>query len=304
MKIKLFTHQSDPDGIGCYVLASLVYPELDTSLCKNVDELNEKLEKFITNKEGQKYDKIFITDLCPSEKLLQKIEKSTSPVQVFDHHLTSCGYAKHFPFVTSLVEKNGFPTCGTELFYDFLKESFPEIKTLFVDQFVHLTKLHDTWEWKKENNIQAFQLQILFQYLGCYGYYYYWKSECEKERTITTYNDQELSWIKIQEKLNREKLENLMNHLIIKKQENYTSISVIGNYEYRNILAEEIKKQNIDGDILVLFAYDNGTISFRSLKEIPVNRIALMFGGGGHEKSASCTLTKENEQKLIRKFLA
>ena len=51
-------------------------------------------------------------------------------------------------------------------------------------------------------------------------------------------------------------------------------------------------------------AVDNETISFRSINnDVEVKSIAVEFNGGGHDKASSCPLNKENERKIIKKFL-
>ena len=62
MPIKIFSHQADPDGLGCIILSKKCFDEVDYTLCKNVPDLDYKLDKFIINEEYLNYEKIFITD--------------------------------------------------------------------------------------------------------------------------------------------------------------------------------------------------------------------------------------------------
>ena len=73
--VKLFTHASDPDGLGCVILAKLMDEHLDFTLCKGVRELNTYLDFFLRTDQAKNYDQIYITDLCPSNVLLQRIDQ-------------------------------------------------------------------------------------------------------------------------------------------------------------------------------------------------------------------------------------
>ncbi len=41
MRVKLFSHGADPDGLGCVILAKLIFSNVDFTLCKDPQELNE-----------------------------------------------------------------------------------------------------------------------------------------------------------------------------------------------------------------------------------------------------------------------
>ena len=128
--IKLFTHRDDPDGLGSVVLTKLITEDVDFTLCKDVHELDRFLEDFINSKEFQNYSQIFVTDLCPSDSVLQRIDQDSSlssKFQVFDHHQTSIdGMTKKYSFVTAYVKKDNIPCCGTSLYYDYLVQRTKE----------------------------------------------------------------------------------------------------------------------------------------------------------------------------------
>ncbi len=301
MRVKLFSHVADPDGIGCVILASLVYLSLDVTLCKDPNELNEVLEQFL--KEESSYDLVYITDLCPKDEYVKLLKEKFRNVMIFDHHLTSKKQLKEdYPFVISMEKKDGKSICATSLFYQYLREQHLLKENVYLDTFVEYTRLHDTYDWAKENNLDAYDLQTLFQYLGWNGYYHHFKEKCLLGE-VFTYSEEEQSWLCLQKKKNRLAVECLLRHLIIKKYQNITYGAVIGEYEYRNLLADEVEKMYPDVDVVMLLAYNNESVSFRSIKEVPVEPLAREYGGGGHLKAASCKLTPENEQKLIKKFI-
>ncbi len=93
MKILLFTHKSDIDGMGSVVLSKLAFKQVDYVLCETFN-LQKEIEKYYQNKTIYDYDKIFITDLCPEKSDLEKIKndkKLENKCFVFDHHKSAIG---------------------------------------------------------------------------------------------------------------------------------------------------------------------------------------------------------------------
>lgn len=301
--IKLFSHGADPDGLGCVVLASLAYLSLDVTLCKDPNDLNETLEAFLDNHENECYDKIYITDLCPADKYVSLLEAQATPVMIFDHHLTSKKQlSKDYSFVVSMEEENGSLVCATSLFYKYLLEQNLIESDAYVETFVEYTRLHDTYDWKRVGNTLAYELQTIFQFLGWNGYIRHFHDRCVSSKEFS-YDKEEQEWINLQRKRNKMALERLLKHLVVTKYGDITYGSVIGEYEYRNLLADEVGRLYPDVDIVMLLAYNNESVSFRSLKDVPVEPLAREYGGGGHMRAAQCKLTSENEQKLLRKFI-
>ena len=305
MPIKIFSHQADPDGLGCIILCKKCFDEVDYTLCKNVTDLDYKLNKFINNNEEEDYEKIFITDLCPSISLLDKIlnnEKLKSKVIIIDHHVSNLEKTKekNYPFVN--INLDG---CATSLFYDYLKKNwaliFPD-KTL--KEFVELTKLHDTWKWKEVNNLDAYHLETLLHKLGTIGYLNHFVDKLDFVSRHFKYTDEEEKWIKDQLEEEQKYLDNLLKRVIYKKIDQIKYGIVYGLYDYRNSLSDKLSN-NKSCDVLIFMAVDNETVSFRSINNnIEVKSIAENFNGYGHEYAASCNLNPENEKKLIQKFLS
>ena len=304
--IKLFTHQSDPDGIGCAILALLSYEDVDFSLCKGVQELDKSLLSFLESDVIEKYEAVYITDLCPSDELLQKIDNNTlwkNKVHVFDHHQTGIDeMTKNYSFVTSIVKKDGLSCCGTSLFYEYIltDKKVPLLESTIMQEFVEMTRLHDTWEWKGKNDFHAFHLQTLFQLLGSYGYYYHFLEKLRTQKSME-YTVQEQNWIELQELKNQQLVEELAKHIVVETYEGYQMGMVFGEYAVRNNLAEYLNEFFPELDIMVLFAVDNRSVSFHSLKEhVNVRALAEKYGGGGHESASSVPLANV-EQLLLQK---
>lgn len=309
MKVKIFSHKSDPDGIGSVILASFAYgKEVSINLSKGVEELNESLKIFIETKEYEQYDQIFITDLCPSVTLLNAIEQNPSlkeKVLIFDHHQSAINSIEHeYSFLHLMEIKENQKCCGTSLFYEYLisKEINPNLQKEFVQTFVELTRLHDTYEWKEKNRIDAYYLQILFQFLGPWGYFYHFEKRMQEEENFQ-YEEEEKSWIQKQVESNQKEIQDLYDKMLVVKQKGISFGVFLANYEYRNLLADYIKEHNKEIDAMLLIAGDESRFSFRSINpNIDVNEIAETCGGGGHIKAAGGELNKETLQRIL-KFL-
>ena len=303
MPIKIFSHQADPDGIGCVILAKRSFKEVDYTLCKNITDLDSKLENFILNKDYLNYERIYITDLCPSINLLDEIareEQFSKKLLVIDHHISNLKNVeqKNYSFVKINLEG-----CATSLFYDYLKQNNLISSNDSLKEFVLLTRLHDTWEWKESNNLDAYHLETLFHKLGNVGYLNHFFDKLNLESKHFAYSEEEKLWIKEQLKEEEKYLNNLINRVIYKKIDDVLYGIVYGLYNYRNSLADKLS-ENKSCDVLVFMAVDNETVSFRSINDnIEVDKIAKEFNGYGHKKAAACNLNYENESKLIEKYL-
>ena len=88
MKVLLFTHKSDIDGMGNAVLAKLAFDDVDYVLCETFNLQNE-ISKFYDDGTIYNYDMIFVTDLWLEEPMLSKIANNQQLINrffVFDHH--------------------------------------------------------------------------------------------------------------------------------------------------------------------------------------------------------------------------
>ena len=297
MKVKIFSHKSDPDGIGSVIVVSLAYQNTSFEVFPNNRELDERLVEFLSDKEYLNYDKIYIADLCPNNALLKQMASLTSnPFVVYDHHLTSSKETESYSFV-HIEASNG--QCATSLLYDDLKGTFDN-ETL--NTLVYLTRMHDTWLWKEENLTKSLDLESIYHYLGAYGYYYYFREKCLKNDNFF-FNKEEERWLIYQNKEEQEKIKDILTRLVVKQVDGVTFASVYGPYLLRNLVADSLRDREDNVDILIYLTPDNETISFRSISGVPVNDLAEELGGGGHAKSASTYLTKETEGLVRKRYL-
>lgn len=294
MKVLLFTHKSDIDGMGGAVLATLAFGKVDYVLCETFSLQNE-IAKYYDNRAIYDYDKIFVTDLWLGEPTLSRIandKRLTGKFFVFDHHESALDEGcNKYPFVTIRIsDQHGFCS-GTSLFYKYLLDAgLIKSDSLATRQFVELTRRYDTWEWKtKYDDETPHQLSILFDAVG-HDEYIRLMSKKLKDANAAgfKFTTSENKAIKNKERQIREKLIEHAEKVYYKQIHGYRAGIVFIDYEYRNDLAEYFRQNNFDMDFAMLIARDYGTISYRSVKEgINVRPIAEAFGGKGHDKAAS-----------------
>lgn len=74
MKVLLFTHEQDIDGMGNVILGSKAFKDFDYVTVKTF-EVNQKVLEKIEDGSIYNYDFIFVTDVCIKEPLLSQIMK-------------------------------------------------------------------------------------------------------------------------------------------------------------------------------------------------------------------------------------
>lgn len=307
MKVLLFTHKSDIDGLGNAVLAKIAFAEVDYVLCETYNLQNEIL-KFYDKGDIYNYDMIFVTDLWLEEPMLSKIANDDQLINkffVFDHHKSALeGNFNKYPFTTIKISDYKGLCSGTSLFYEYLvSNNLIDSNCKAIYDFVELTRKYDTWEWKtKYNDEMPHELTLLFDSVGCDDYIELMFQKLDKEN-MKKFSFNELEKMLIKNKINQiqEKLFNYSKNIYYKKILGLKAGIVFIDYEYRNDLAEYFRQNNFDMDFAMLIALDYGTISYRNIKDnINVRLIAEAMGGKGHDKAAGSHISEEQKRELIK----
>lgn len=306
MKVLLFTHKNDIDGMGNVILAKLAFDKVDYVLCGTFN-LTENILKYYKDGSIYNYDKIFVTDLCLEEPVLSKIAQDNqlkTKLLNLDHHITFAKeeYTKH-PFITVQISNERGLCCGTSLFYEYLlNQGLIAKDNLAIKEFVELTRQHDTWEWKTiYNNHHARELATLFDVVGCQGYIDLMIQKLANP-TNKTFEFEQFERTVIDNRLIQvaEKLKIYSQQVYYKDILGLKAGIVFITYEYRNELAEYFRENNFDMDFTMMIALDPGVVCYRSVREgVKVNIVAEFFGGKGHAKAATNPITKEVQTKLI-----
>ena len=307
MKVLLFTHKSDIDGMGNAVLAKLAFDEVEYVLCETFNLQNE-INKYYDDKRIYDYDMIFVTDMWLEEPTLTKVandNKLKNKFLIFDHHESAIeGNYNKYDFTTIRTsDEKGFCS-GTSLFYEWLvNNGFIDKINQKIADFSELTRKYDTWEWKTKYNDKIPQeLNLLFNSVGCNGYIklmYDKLSTFDGKRFL--FNDLEKMLINNKKEQVNEKLSNYANKVYYKKIFGLKAGIVFIDYEYRNDLTEFFRQNNFDMDFVMLIALDKGTISYCNIKDnINVRFIAEAMGGKGHDQAAASPISEEKKRALIR----
>ena len=303
MRILLFTYKNDIDGMGNVVLSKLAFNYVDYILCETFD-LNHKVTEFITTSKIYEYDKIFITDLCLDEELLSLInqdEKLKSKIQIIDHHKTyDNGKYTKYSFVKVKIKNDKGLCCATSLFYEYLIENKFLTKNNIMDEFVELTRQHDTWEWKNiYNNEKARELAILFDSIGTEGYinFMYEKLNTEKE---FNFNNIETVLINNKKLVINDAIQGYLKNIYYREVLGMKAGIIFINYEFRNEIAEYLRENKYDIDFVMMISIDRGVISYRSVnKDVSVRRVAEFYNGKGHDAAATNPITSEQKEMIL-----
>lgn len=306
MKVLLFSHESDIDGMGSVILSKLAFKDIDYVLAPNPKPMELIFRKYLEDNKLYDYDKIFVTDLSlenPSLDMVYKDDILNKKVQVFDHHekAIKLGLNKYdFTFIEE-VDDNGKKRCATEIFYKYLLDNNYLNSTNALDTFVEFTRLEDTWEWKKKGIPKAHDLSILFNEVGIDKYI---------ELVLENLKEKEFKFTNLEiDLINKKKkeYEEILNKYIkeveyLKDEDNNTFAILYADYEYRNEITEYIETHNTNNAkyvmIIALDKADYGQISYRSISDVDVNKIAMKHNGGGHPKAAASSITKEQRERL------
>ena len=303
MKVLLFTHKNDIDGMGNAILAKLAFDSVDYVLCETFD-LKKKVEEYLKNKKIYEYEKIFITDLCLGEENLKQIdedEKLKGKFQIIDHHKTyeDEKYTR-FSFVQVKLKNDHGLCCATSLFYEYLLNNNYLVRNDAIDEFVELTRQHDTWEWKNiYNNEKSREIAILFDAIGINGYIKFIYEKLLKEQTFE-YNEIERMLINNKKIEISEAVEEYLDKIYYKNILDLKAGIIFINYEYRNELAEYLRENKYDIDFVIMISLDRGVVSYRSTKAgISVRKVAEYFGGKGHDKAATNPITSKSKEAIL-----
>ncbi len=295
MKVLLFTHKVDIDGMGSAVFAKLAFNNPTIVFCDTF-EIDQKIEEKFDDNSIYDYDRIFVTDLCPSESMLERLSSDknlTDKFLVLDHHISILEKMSKPHKNTFVIVENEFGKCsGTSLFYDYMLSEGLIFETASTKEFAELTRQYDTWEWKNiYHNETANDLNIMFSLLKIDGYVEYFYNILHNNFELFD----AISLSQIQNYKNQQKIacEESLKQIHVEKVNGYT-VAVIDAMtdENKNDVAEMLKSNNPQNvDYIAMVITSRNTLSLRAIKsEINIGNIAEAFGGKGHKSTGSCVI--------------
>lgn len=290
-KVLVISHEDDIDGLGGVILGYLAFKDIDYMLI-HVKEQTEIVD-FVKN---SNYEKVFITDLGLEDKIADEINELGMNILHFDHHETNV-YASKYAFSTVEIQRNGISTCGTELFYLYLKENNLLKDNALIKRFVEDTRAYDTWDWVKNNNVEANDLNKLFSIVGIDTYISKMVDKLRNNnKDIFDETDKYLIELKTQEE--NELIELSDKSLIIREKDGFKFGIVFGN-KFLSIIGNTLCNRHPELDYMLLIDPLEKKVSLRSVR-IDVSKVAESYGGGGHKYAAGFSLNEEKFKSLLK----
>lgn len=291
---KLFTH-TDLDGVGCAIIAKLVYgDEIDISFC-DYNEVDEKVGKCQPNN----YDHIDITDISVGEKLGKSIDENYSnQVNLYDHHATAKDLDKYSWAVVKVNdEKTGLMTCGTEIYYNHIGQYIDKEYRLAVESFVKYVTLWDTWRWKEKNSglagVNAKKINTLF---GIYGRekFIKWAIDHIKSGVFPNFTVADLSILEAKQNEVLRYIDEKDNQYIKRKDFAGRVFGVVFAENYISELGNALCERHPELAYTVIIDIGKGKVSYRTIRDdINLGKdIASLYAGGGHAKAAGSEFGK------------
>lgn len=290
-KVLVISHEDDIDGLGGVILGYLAFKDIDYMLI-HVNEQTEIVD-FVKN---SNYEKVFITDLGLDDKIADEINELGMNILHFDHHETNM-YASKYAFSTVEIQRNGISTCGTELFYLYLKENNLLKDNTLIKRFVEDTRAYDTWDWAKNNNVEANDLNKLFSIVGIDTYISKMVDKLRNNnKDIFDETDKYLIELKTQEE--NELIELSDKSLIIREKDGLKFGIVFGN-KFLSIIGNTLCNRHPELDYMLLIDPLEMKASLRSVR-IDVSKVAESYSGGGHKYAAGFGLNEEKFKSLLK----
>lgn len=323
LKIKLITHKSDLDGMGCAILMN-IYARLvnesntntkvvvDTNYCDYSDTFTT-LKEFIDSNVYSEYNALYITDLALDRNeivdyldLLSEKNCFNVDLKLIDHHKDS--YTKANDREYSLIDISGSRS-AIKILFDYLSNKDIEIPSI-VGDFANYVSSYDTWQWVKNNDTWAEILNV-----NCFN-------KLKEFEDIQTYVDYMVNLLLdtgiLIEDTDKDSIQSAIferNELISRKSNDFYKYTIHNHpagvvfvtdleYKQRSLMGSKICEENPDIDFIALVNVDSEKMSFRCTKNVvDLNDLAHNYDGGGHPKAAGARIVNYDEISVLDDFI-
>lgn len=306
MKVKLITH-TDFDGIGCAILAKHVFGEVNVSItfCDYSDMAN--IVKPVVEV-GLLYDRVFITDLNLPQDIVEYIDNINDDdhIMLFDHHIQSLPY-NNLSWVTAReFNDSEAKTCGTELFYNYLKNNQAGfIATPVLQQFVKYVTYYDTWVWQ-DNGADGDMAKRLNDLLYIYGrdsFIYKMINYLSKSEVKYPLSSVDGVVLGVRNREIQDYIDAKDKQLKTVKVEEYT-IGVVFAERFTSQLGNELCRRHSEIDFVAMICPEYNSVSFRTVKDINLSEFASRYGGGGHKAAAGMQIDTDKLDNFVEDIFA
>lgn len=304
MKTLILSHKADIDGLSPVIFLKLIRENLDVQLL-NANDINPKVTELIKTQAYKEYDEIFVTDLTLDEKTCEMIMNTgvSEKFHSFDHHAMNL-ISNNYPFGVAISkDENGVNQCATSLFYQYLLNLYPEIfDTPAFKTYTELVRLSDTWDWAKENNLDANKLSDLLSILGREEYIETYVDFLKNNKEFY-FLDKHKYLLEVEEKRIKrylEETERTMFHATLCGR----PCGIVFAEQHRSLLGNYLaEKYAYCIDFVVMINLQQG-LSFRCNKDnVNVGEIAAVFGGGGHVKASGAPMDNSLKREVLKLIL-
>ena len=304
MKIKVFTHGADIDGLGCGFLIQLAHKDDEVDIqYVNYNDVNVALYNFLKSGAIDYYDKVYITDISISEKMCNWIEQDYwHKFKLIDHHINEgTEHLDNYIWCRRRGEEDGEVRSATYLVAKYL-DLLGQYK--FIDDVVEHIDNYDTWKWQSKEDLFAKTMNDVFYIIGRERFLdNLWEQFYDGNKCYTVDSKIEFMLELRQEEYERH-LENANKYMKRIQWKDYV-IGVVFNDKFTSELGNDLCKLNDDIDFVAMINFKTG-ISLRGVKDgLHLGDIAKEIGeqiglnGGGHPASAGITFNDDIRNKTI-----
>lgn len=292
---KLYTH-NDLDGVGCGIVAKLAFGAKVDVRYNSVMGLDTQIERLFEQEKKLADYHLLITDLSINEENTKRVEefyKSGGKVNFIDHHKTALHFNDYSWGKVQVEYEEGRLTSATSLLYEHFLDNQWIQSSKAVDEFVELIRQYDTWEWDRNDNVKAKQLNDLLFMFSIEEF-----EEKMTSRLVT--NPSGFEFDDFEQKLLHMEEDKIERYVRRKKREIVQTFidgyctGVVHAESYHSELGNELGKEYPHLDYIAILNVGGKKISFRTIHDhVDVSAVAGKFGGGGHAKASGCSMGKE-----------
>ena len=273
------------EELYAYLIKNNILVKDSGVLKTNIAYLNKEFLELIRNINNNLYAKLE-KPTCEIKEYLTKVVSKSIPSNLKEY---TNGY------VITLMQF----FAGNKIIEALIENKFLT-KNNIMDEFVELTRQHDTWEWKNiYNNEKARKLAILFDSLGTEGYinFMYEKLNTEKE---FNFNNIETVLINNKKLVINDAIQGYLKNIYYREILGMKAGIIFINYEFRNEIAEYLRENKYDIDFVMMISIDRGVISYRSTKKnVSVRKVAEFYNGKGHDAAATNPITSRHKELIL-----